>query len=1025
MAVSQAPLTPARARLSLFGKARLESEDGPAQFATRKGLGLLAYLAAQRHPVSRDELAALLWPEQSQEQARHNLRQELWRLGRHLGAQRLTTERTQVCLRAAGLDVDLWDFWAARAEERHAEAVERYGGPFLQGLTLPDGGTFEIWLVTMRETLQREVLESLSATARDLEGRGRYHEALAVARRAIAIDPLAEEFSLAAMRLAHRGGDRAGALRIFSALGRALRHDLGVEPSEDTRRLAQEIGLGKPAAPPVPSPSFALVGRHGELTELRALLTREDCRLLTLLGYGGVGKTRLAIALAHEVQGASLFPDGVVWVGLQGPHLLPRLVDALGLPLYGRGDLQGAVLHRLRNRHALLILDEAETLGEDRLLLDTMLEAAPRLKILLTSRERLRLRSEWTYHVHGLPVPDPDAAAGRDALVGQSPAVQLFCRMAERVSPGCRPSGDDWPAIAALCRLLGGLPLGLELAAAWVRVLSCQELRRELEQSLNLVEQGPPARSAGQTNLRAIVESTLARLSSDERDTLVRLSAFHGGFTLDAARHVAAATPAILATLADRALLRQAESGRHHVIDVVRLQVRHALAPGTRDAHAAYYAAFLEAREAEFKGDGQPRALRDVGAEIENIRAAWAWALERRRADLVLEMMEGLFLFHVLRGWFQQGAELFAVGQTLPDDHVRAKMLSRLGRLGFRLGRYGDARATLAQALELARRERDVNEVAFALNGQGLAALGMGRPLDALERLREGLELHRLAGDHWGMANNRLNLGLVALMAGEYAGARTDFEEAMSLYRTQGDLRGMSLALGGLGQAQVAAGALVVARDLFQQALALSETLGDRSAAASALLGAGFVELLLDRPTESRERLEASLKISREVGDRAGMVRALLTLGSMAARARDLQGAARMQEEALAVAREASFGWGEALALAQLAETLRAAGDAKGAAHHMLRALSRAQELQTVPLLLRVLLAAAGLLEPPLAAALLAFVQAHPASEYDIRTEAEQRLHHRPPCARDHIPHVEEAAAAVMRTLEPVARQVT
>ena len=1012
MGISQPTAAPARARLSLLGKARLESDAGPEPFPTRKGLALLAYLAAQRHAVSRDELAALLWPEQGQEQARHNLRHELWRLGRHLGAQRLRTERNQVRLEPANLEVDLWDFWAARAEERHSDAVDRYGGPFLEGLSLPDGSSFEIWLVTMRETLQREFLESLSAVVRGLEMQGRHHEALAVARRAIAIDPLAEEFYLVAMRLAYRSADRAGALRIFHTLERTLREDLGVEPSEEARTLAREIGLGKSMPPQLPSPSLPLVGRQEEIAELRSLLTREDCRLLTLMGYGGVGKTRLAIALAQEIYGSALFPDGVFWVGLRGPHLLPRLVDALGFPLYGRGDLQDAVIHRLRNRRSLLILDEAEVLGEDRLLLETMLEAAPQIKILLTSREALRLRSEWTYHLHGLPVPNADAPASR------TPAVELFCRMAERVSPGFRPTGDDWPAIGALCRLLGGLPLGLELAAAWVRVLSCRELCQEFEQSLNLVEQAPHHLPTRQSSLRAIIESTLARLSPDERDKLVGLSAFHGGFTVDAARQVASATPAILATLADSALLQRAERGRHQMVEVVRLHVQNVLPAATRDAHAAYYAAFLEAREREFKGHGQPRALHDVGAEIENVRWAWVWTVERRRTDLALQMTEGLFLFHVLRGWFQQGAELLGLGRTLPGDQVQAKVLSRLGRLGFRLGRYAEAAAALAEALELARRAADVNEAAFVLNGQGLVGLGMGRPLDARQRLREGLELHRSAGDHWGMANNRFNLGLTGMAGGEYADARTDFDEALSLYRTQGDIRGMSLALGGLGQARLAAGDLGAAGELFQQALALSERLGDRSAAASALLGAGLAAQLQDQATEARERLETSLKISREVGDRVGVVRSLLALGSMAARTHDLQGAARMQEEALAVARESRFGWGEALALAELAETSLAAKDQRAAVGHVLRALRRTQELQTLPLLLRVLVSASGLLGPPLAATLLAFVQAHPGSEYEARTEAERRLRALPSRNDNMMLNVEEAVARVMRVLE-------
>ncbi|MER3553391.1 MAG: hypothetical protein C4331_03320 [Meiothermus sp.] len=364
---------------------------------------------------------------------------------------------------------------------------------------------------------------------------------------------------------------------MYAALERSLHEELGVEPSPEARALAVRLGAAAPARPRLPAPLTALVGREVEGGEILALLDRPDCRFLSLVGPGGVGKTRLALAVAQRL--AESRP--VYWVEIKGRKLISSLAEGLGLSLLGRTDAREAVLHQLQEAPSLVVLDEAEHL-EEAGELEALLREAPGLKLLLTTRRRFRLHSEWVYEVHGLH----QAEEGRS--VAQSPAAELFLSAAERVRPGWRPIPQDWAAIGRICHLLSGLPLGLELAAGWVRLMSPPEIEGHLSGSLELLEGGTPGPDEHHASLRAVLDSTLERLTPSERQTLLGLCTFRGSFDLGAAKAVAGATPALLAALGDHALV-QVSQGGYTILEVIRQHLAGDIPVEARERHGAYY----------------------------------------------------------------------------------------------------------------------------------------------------------------------------------------------------------------------------------------------------------------------------------------------------------------------------------------------------------------------------------------------------------------------------------------------------
>lgn len=403
-------------------------------------------------------------------------------------------------------------------------------------------------------------------------------------------------------------------------------------------------------ASPTPQTTF-FVGRGTELDDIAGLMNNPLCRLLTLTGPGGIGKTQLAIEAAQRQN--SIFPDGFCFIPLQSLNshefIVSALVGGLGFPVSPSNDLFEQLLDYLREKSLLLVMDNFEHLLEGIHLLSDILVHAPHVKILTTSRERLNLTEEWVYEVGGLAFPTDDS----QLEIERYSAVQLFVQNARRVHHSFRLTPTHKPTVSRICRLVGGMPLGLELSSMWVRVLPCEVIADEIQRSLDILETTSRNMATRHRNMRAAFEPTWNRLTEVERDVFQKLSVFRGSFTLEAAEVVADASRFILLALVDKSLLRVDSTGRYTVHELLRQygdeQLSHS--PQTRDqtldSHRAYYMSLLGEREKQMVFLGQQKeAVTKIGEELENLRLAWQRTVAQERFVEIAAGGEGLWGFY-------------------------------------------------------------------------------------------------------------------------------------------------------------------------------------------------------------------------------------------------------------------------------------------------------------------------------------------------------------------------------------------
>jgi DNA-binding SARP family transcriptional activator/predicted ATPase len=604
-----------RLALYLLGPPRVELDGEEIHIARRKAVALLAYLAVTGGSHSRDSLATLLWPEYDQSGARADLRRTLSVLNRTLGSEWLTADRETAGLNPGAklwLDVDQFrSLLAAWQDHGHpevdacpkclgalAEAVDLYQGDFLAGFTLRDSAPFDEFQFFQTESLRRELASALERLVWGHAAGGEYEPVIGYARRWLALDPLHEPAHRCLMELYAQAGQRAAALRQYQECARILEEELGLSPSEQTTALYEQIrtrpaGRGVPSARPrhnLPAQSTPFVGREDELAEIAARLSNPECRLLTLVGPGGSGKTRLALeAAARQIQAplrrlpgaprmeplaagkgapgtgptpepSQRFPfeDGAFFVSLAPlrsvESIVPTVARAVGFSFYGAEvEARQQLLDYLRGKRMLLVLDNFEHLLGGVSLVTQVLESAPEVKILVTSRARLNVQAEHLFAVLGMYYPDRDAV--QDAA--RYSAVQLFLDCARRARLGFELTAGNVADVVDICRLVEGMPLGILLAAAWVGMLTPAEIVAEIRESLGFLETDLRDVPRRQRSVRAVFDHSWNLLTPRERSVMQALSVFRGGFTRQAARRVAGATLHELRALVDRSLLQR------------------------------------------------------------------------------------------------------------------------------------------------------------------------------------------------------------------------------------------------------------------------------------------------------------------------------------------------------------------------------------------------------------------------------------------------------------------------------------
>jgi predicted ATPase/DNA-binding NarL/FixJ family response regulator len=603
---------------------------------------------------------------------------------------------------------------------------------------------------------------------------------------------------------------------------------------------------------PVQLTSF--VGREVELAEITHLLSEPSCRLLTLTGPGGIGKTRLAIEVARQTS----FSNGAYFVALQPltspDFIISTIAASLNYTFFGEQEPKTQLLNYLREQSLLLVLDNFEHLLEGADLLPEILETAPSVKLLVTSRERLRLREEWMFDVRGLSFPDDKQPAELEAYS----AIELFMQSARRV--GYVPQATDKTSIIGICQLVEGMPLAIELAAAWVRVMPCAAIAREIERSLDILTTTTRNIPEKHRSMHAAFEHSWILLSEEEQAVFRKLSVFRGGFTREAAEEVAGASLAILASLVDKSLLRVDATGRCTLHELLRQFADDQLdrageIEAVRDAHNAYYTRLLEQRWRPMRSYLQVRTLDEIDIELENIRTAWQRMVEKRDTTQLSVAVYPFWYYCDLRGRYHDALALFNQAQDVlrseessPEvERVIAQMMTRRGFLYVSLGKPEEGRALAADGLETLQRVGTVEDLVLGLDSICLTSLWIRDFHTQKENAEQAVQLAKRTDDRWLLARSTYWLAdAVMYLAGnsapspDFESAQRLGEEALDLAEACGDLWLRALASGEvLGGIALSSGDYAEKRRRTEQSLTLFEQLGQPVTIAQTHWGIG------------------------------------------------------------------------------------------------------------------------------------------------------------------------------------------
>jgi predicted ATPase/class 3 adenylate cyclase/DNA-binding CsgD family transcriptional regulator len=672
-------------------------------------------------------------------------------------------------------------------------------------------------------------------------------------------------------------------------------------------------------APPhrLPTPATPFVGRETELAQIEALLQDPACRLISLVGLGGSGKTRLAIEAAAGHAAPEAYPDGIYFAGLAmvttAEGMVAAAADALGIPLDVQSGsnltleaAEAQVLRYLAGKKALLVLDNCEQLlGEGGSgacgMISQLLAIAPGVKVISTSRERLGLPGEWVLEVEGLSYP----GGNEERAVPDYAAVQLFLKGATRASPFA-PGESDWPAIARICQLLGGMPLGIEMAAAWTKVLSCPEIAAELGRDLlSLIATWRTAPERHRT-LRTVLDHSWRLLSEEERTVYCRLSVFRSGFRREAAAQVAGASLPVLSALIDKSFLHRAMEGtaapdgraerRFEMHPALRRYAVEKLAADpqayseARTRHARYYIDWLGEMNEQLRGAGQLAALAALRAESQDVHDAWRWLIVQHDEERLHDLLPAMILFHEMRGRPVEAQEMAGLLADMLDtlgcvlsvgasrgvdctavatgsEGLVALALAALRHFSVSPGDWQRMIPYQRESLAIAARLPDGHEKAFALV---LNSMGPGI-LDA-QQIRalctECVRIFRRVGDVWGISVAELVMAdAVGFGTADGKLARGHYQAALEGFTRLGNEWGRAMCLTGLSNLEHRAGRLEDAYRMQRQALDTYLRMGDTWRAVMIREDLGQIAEEMGAFEEARQHYEANVAHFTQMGD--------------------------------------------------------------------------------------------------------------------------------------------------------------
>jgi len=877
-----------RLALYVFGPPRLELDEAPVHIPYRKAIALFAYLAVTGQPHTRDSLAALLWPENDQRTARAELRRILSAINRTLGSGWFSADREMVCLNTQpdpaggmsfGLDVAVFQGKLKICESHNhpptvtcpdctpalEEAVETYSADFMAGFSLKDCPAYDEWQFFQAEELRRQLTNTLVRLSSHYAGMLEYETAINHARRWISLDPLHEPAHRHLIVLYEGSGQRAAALRQYETCRQVLSEQLGVEPTEGTRVLFDRIRattlISLPDSQPkinLPAQSTPFIGRETELAEIRVKLKQENCRLLTLLGPGGSGKTRLAIKAAEEF--VDYFKHGVTFVNLapiEEPNNIPSTIaGALNFSFSERGTPEEHLFDYLRNKKMLLVLDNFEHLLPGAKYVNQIIKDAPGVNILATSRTNLSVTGEHLYPVMGMAYPKAPGSGNIGSQ--QYSAVRLFESGAKRRQPAFELTDKNIHNVVRICTLVEGMPLGIVLAANWVRMLSLGEIEVEITQDLAFLETEMRDLPQRQRSLMSVFNHSWRLLCQRERGIMSALSVFRGGFTRQTAYKIAAASLGDLMGLIDKSILYRTVNGRFEIHELLRQYASEKLAfdpkveARVHDVYSDYYFHALASWERELQGPRQGTAQKEMVLEIDNIRAVWEMGVKKTRLRSLMEGINGLCVFYMenrqllngeatCRSLVERLDALRASHQDNVDpcddedadqiDHLKL-LVRALAWGGFFTGWVGNldlSQKFIQRCLATLERRELVNQDTRFEKALILLAFAWNQnksPDESIQLAEQAIELFESLKEPWWVGNALHVLALKTFVISPTESIKIT-EQSLVVHRKLGDLSGIAVTLERMSWLPASRFQFTKAEEMLQEALAIFMELED------------------------------------------------------------------------------------------------------------------------------------------------------------------------------------------------------
>jgi predicted ATPase/DNA-binding SARP family transcriptional activator len=841
--------------------------EAVSSFESDKVRALLVYLTVESERLHRREaLASLLWPERPEGSALNNLRGALSNLRKAIQDHAatppyITATRQTIQFNAESnhwLDLsDLTSFinkvtLSSAPTAALEEAISHFQGPFLDGFTVRDSTAFEEWAMFKREELSRLVSRVLQELVKRFKDEGDYERALNHAWKWVELDSLDEAAHRQIMRLMTARGQRTSALAQYDTLKRILADELGVDPSEETHVLLQSLldeeqvlapskpveKRRTPISSELPIQMTPFIGRKHELDQIAKLLEDKTCRLITLTGPGGVGKTRVALQVAQDV--APTYADGVFFVPLEpltsSDFLVSATATALKFTYSGSGDPKKQLLNHLRELQALLVLDNFEHLLEGIGFITEILENAPHIKLLVTSRERLNLLGEWILDVGSMDFPDE----GFEKEIDGYDSVKMFLSCAHRAQPDFVLMETLSPSVARICQLMQGMPLGIELSATWLRTLSTEQIVAEIEGGLEFLKSSLRDIPDRHRSLWAAFDHSWKLLTDDEQSAFRRLSVFRGGFERAAAEHVAGASLLILSALVDKSLVRRIGTDRYEIHGLIQQYARNQRIEAgeyesIRTRHLEWFTHLAETLSEQLKdhlwGTVDARLIEKLRMERDNFRIALQWSIDQSDVERGLELAVALSWYWYVRADFSEGRhwlEQVLEIENGASENIRALAMHRVSSMAIMERDYKRGVELAQDALQACQEVGHLREVGWSHYLLGLASMQEGNFEKAEMFYSKSIDQFMQIGYEAGEASLQVYTGYAAYFQGEYDRAATLIETGLPSLREIGDHIAVARGLHGLGLVALRRSALELARSHLEEGFQLMVEIGAR-----------------------------------------------------------------------------------------------------------------------------------------------------------------------------------------------------